>query len=256
MDKVGIALGLGYSPDEISNINTFQLMVHETKDLSVRWLPEDIRKLRKERKGAKLFCHSVFKVVIGRPYSTVIFRDHYLYICKQKFNGYVVHLPTEMDPQLCIDWIRKMINSSARILAEQRLEPVTVYFEHVPSKYYSTHFAEFAKMLKDAKLVLPVGICVDTCHLYASGISLDTAASVRKYFGKLADVGLPILVHLNDSMGDYESFVDRHAELGSKIWKDEKSGLAEILKLPYTKIIELADCKSSLELLSTIADIN
>lgn len=252
MDKIGIALGLGYSPDDIRDINAFQLMVHETKDLSTRWLPEDISKLRKERIDAKLFCHSVFKVVIGRPYSTVIFRDHYLYICKQKFDGYIVHLPTEMDPQLCIDWIRKMISSSARILADMRLEPVTVYFEHVPSKYYSEHFAEFAKMLKGANLPLPVGICVDTCHLYASGLSLDRAESVRKYFDKLEKVGLPILIHLNDSVGDYASFVDRHAELGTKIWEEEKSGLIEILKLPYIKIIELAECKPSIEVLMSL----
>jgi endonuclease IV len=253
MDNVGIALGTEYNPEDIRDINAFQLMVHETKDLSTKWTPDRIAELRRLKgKHVKLFCHSVFKVVIGRPYSTVIFRDHYIYVCKQRFEGYVVHLPVEMDPYVCIEEIKKMINSAARILEDRRIQPITVYFEHVPSGYFTKKFAQFAKLLKGAQLRLPIGICVDTCHLYVSGISLDSAESVDHYFAKLRNLGLPILIHLNDSVGDYNSLIDRHAELGTKIWEHEKSGLAELLKLPYIKIIELGDCRASVARLSDI----
>lgn len=242
MENLGIAISENYKGD----IGIFQLMVHETSDLGIRWTPDRIAELRANG-PSKLFCHSVFKVVVGRPFSTVIFRDHYLYVCRQKFDGYIIHLPREMDPQLCIEGIGKLFRSAARILAEERVEPIMVYLEHVPSEYYTQNFAEFGQMVKDAKLPLPVGLCVDTCHLFVSGISLASAKSVREYMEPVITVGLPVIIHLNDSENPLGSFVDRHAELGKLIWKDDRSGLVELMHLSLIKIIELRDCTGSID---------
>lgn len=249
---------LDQAPEWIINeCKIFQLMVHNTSDLSIRWHPEQIAELRKLKgRDIKLFCHSVFKVVIGKPFSTVIFRDHYLYVCRHKFEGYIIHLPREMDPQLCIEGIGKLFRSAARILAEERVEPITVYLEHVPSEYYSRHFAEFGKMVKAAKLPLPVGLCVDTCHLYASGISLGSGKMAKSYMDEILEIGLPVIMHLNDSEGALGSFVDRHAEIGSLVFNGSlntfddplnTNGITELMRLPIIKIIELGDCVGSVK---------
>ncbi len=62
-----------------------------------------------------------------------------------------------------------------------------------------------------------LGVCLDSCHLLASGYeirSADAAAAVVDEFDR--DVGLERLhaLHLNDSMTALGSNVDRHANLG------------------------------------------
>jgi deoxyribonuclease-4 len=62
-----------------------------------------------------------------------------------------------------------------------------------------------------------LGICVDTCHIFAAGYSLGT---LEEYHGTIEEldqtVGLGRLRvwHLNDSCRDRGSRVDRHAAIG------------------------------------------
>jgi deoxyribonuclease IV len=61
------------------------------------------------------------------------------------------------------------------------------------------------------------GVCIDTCHLFASGYDLRTQEDVDATFEKLKDiVGLKELkvVHLNDSKGGLGSNLDRHEHIG------------------------------------------
>jgi deoxyribonuclease-4 len=79
-------------------------------------------------------------------------------------------------------------------------------------------FEELARLLKlvPARLRRRIGICLDTCHLYAAGYDL-----VRDYDGvwtRFDDVlGLDRLgcIHLNDSMTPFNSHRDRHALIGA-----------------------------------------
>jgi deoxyribonuclease IV len=61
------------------------------------------------------------------------------------------------------------------------------------------------------------GVCIDTCHLFASGYDLRTKQDVNIIFEKIkAVVGLKELkiIHLNDSKGGLGSNVDRHEHIG------------------------------------------
>lgn len=61
------------------------------------------------------------------------------------------------------------------------------------------------------------GLCIDTCHLYASGYDLANASKSGEIIDRLdALIGLDSLklVHLNDSKGDLGSNLDRHYHLG------------------------------------------
>ncbi|MCL2768792.1 MAG: deoxyribonuclease IV [Solirubrobacterales bacterium] len=62
-----------------------------------------------------------------------------------------------------------------------------------------------------------VGICLDSCHLYASGYDIRTPAGMDGVLGEVrAEVGLDRLgsLHLNDSQGALGSNRDRHANIG------------------------------------------
>ncbi len=62
-----------------------------------------------------------------------------------------------------------------------------------------------------------VGICLDTCHIFAAGYDIRTAASYRKTidnFDKIIGFQHLFLIHLNDSRKDLGSRVDRHEHIG------------------------------------------
>jgi len=62
-----------------------------------------------------------------------------------------------------------------------------------------------------------LGVCLDTCHLFAAGYELRTAAGVQETLEAFdQEVGLKLLklVHLNDSTGGRGSRLDRHAHIG------------------------------------------
>jgi deoxyribonuclease-4 len=72
---------------------------------------------------------------------------------------------------------------------------------------------ELARDLTD----LPVGYCVDTCHLFAAGFDIRTAAGLRSTLRSASDaLGLTNVhvIHCNDSRAALGSRVDRHAGIG------------------------------------------
>lgn len=64
---------------------------------------------------------------------------------------------------------------------------------------------------------LPIGFCLDTCHLLASGHDVATPEGLKKTVAH-ADLVLGLenvpVIHANDSKGGLGSHVDRHANIG------------------------------------------
>ncbi|MBV9743009.1 MAG: deoxyribonuclease IV [Acidobacteriia bacterium] len=64
---------------------------------------------------------------------------------------------------------------------------------------------------------LPVGYCLDTCHLLAAGFDIATASGLRQTIHAIEQsIGLTYvhLLHANDSKTPRGSRVDRHAHIG------------------------------------------
>jgi deoxyribonuclease-4 len=62
-----------------------------------------------------------------------------------------------------------------------------------------------------------LGLCLDTCHLFAAGYGLDTAEGVDALVGELRGLGLADrlrLIHANDARDPRGSRRDRHADPG------------------------------------------
>jgi deoxyribonuclease IV len=78
-------------------------------------------------------------------------------------------------------------------------------------------FEEIGAMLDGVKNNRRVGVCLDTCHLLASGYDLCTEEGYRSTFDKFDDlIGFDRLkiFHLNDSKKPCMSRVDRHEHIG------------------------------------------
>lgn len=64
---------------------------------------------------------------------------------------------------------------------------------------------------------LPVGFCLDTCHLLASGYDVSTAAGLKKTVAeaeRLLGLENVRVIHANDSKGALGSHIDRHENIG------------------------------------------
>lgn len=78
-------------------------------------------------------------------------------------------------------------------------------------------FEQLGAMLDGVRDSTRLGVCVDTCHIFAAGYPLGTPAEYAKTFAALdAAVGLGRIraFHLNDSVKGLGSRVDRHADIG------------------------------------------
>lgn len=60
-----------------------------------------------------------------------------------------------------------------------------------------------------------MGICLDTCHLWAGGYKISNPGAFKQIFDHLNRFGCGVqVVHFNDSFHEFASFKDRHACLG------------------------------------------
>jgi deoxyribonuclease-4 len=78
-------------------------------------------------------------------------------------------------------------------------------------------FEQLAAILDRVARADRIGICLDTCHVFAAGYDIRTAEGYRKTLRELDGcLGLHRLkaIHLNDSLHGLGSRVDRHAHIG------------------------------------------
>ena len=113
-------------------------------------------------------------------------------------------------------------------------------------------FEEIAQIINSPKLKkYKIGVCFDTCHAFASGYDLRNEIAVKKTFSafnKIIGLEKLKLIHINDSIGDFNSKKDRHEHIGQgkiglngfeaivKFCKIKKINL--ILETPHDELLE------------------
>jgi deoxyribonuclease IV len=96
-------------------------------------------------------------------------------------------------------------------------------------------FEEIAGIINAKELKkYSIGVCLDTCHAFASGYDLRDEKTVKETFKKFDEViGLDklVLIHGNDSKTELDSKKDRHEHIGD----------GEIGKAGFEALVKLAD---------------
>jgi len=88
-------------------------------------------------------------------------------------------------------------------------------------------FEEIAAILDRVKLQEKMGVCLDTCHIYAAGYDIvNDLEEVLEAFDKIIGLSRLKAIHLNDSLHPLASRKDRHANIGQGT-----IGLEAIVKL-------------------------
>lgn len=78
-------------------------------------------------------------------------------------------------------------------------------------------FEHIGEIIEGVAKKIPIGVCIDTCHIFAAGYDIRTAEGWKKTLKEFDEkIGLNYLsaFHLNDSQKDLGSRVDRHADIG------------------------------------------
>jgi deoxyribonuclease-4 len=79
------------------------------------------------------------------------------------------------------------------------------------------HFEDLAFILDEIEHPRRVGVCLDTCHVFAAGYSMLSQHDYDRTFAefdRLIGLGKLKAFHLNDSLKPFGSRVDRHAHIG------------------------------------------
>jgi deoxyribonuclease IV len=83
---------------------------------------------------------------------------------------------------------------------------------------------EELKAILDACTDLPLGVCIDTAHLFASGWNIRTGEGLEAAIAaldRIVGLGRVAVIHVNDSKTPLNSRVDRHEHIGKgKIGKE------------------------------------
>jgi deoxyribonuclease-4 len=78
-------------------------------------------------------------------------------------------------------------------------------------------FEHLAYIIDRVHKKIPIGVCIDTCHIFAAGYDLRTEENLDQTihtFDKIVGIKYLQAFHVNDSLKPYASRKDRHAPLG------------------------------------------
>jgi deoxyribonuclease IV len=129
----------------------------------------------------------------------------------------VVHVGSHLGAGLekGVEQVANAVNRAVEAVDNQ----VKVLLENMAGQRNScgSRFEDIAEILSRVKNADRVGVCLDTCHIYAAGYDIRSEEAVEATISRLDKVvGLNRLwaVHLNDSKGALGSGLDRHEHIG------------------------------------------
>ena len=132
--------------------------------------------------------------------------------------GVVLHPGARLEASVehAIALVAEALNA---VLRPRKRGRTMILIEHTAGQgsAMGSRFEEIAAMLDAVTSARRVGVCLDTCHLLASGYDLCTEEGYRATFDEFDDlIGFDRLkvFHLNDSKKPCMSRVDRHEHIG------------------------------------------
>ena len=95
-------------------------------------------------------------------------------------------------------------------------------------------FEELRAIIDGLKLSKKVGVCLDTCHVFAAGYDIvNNLDRVMNEFDNIIGLERLKAIHLNDSLMPFNSHKDRHAKIGEG--EIGKSALEHFIRHPAIK---------------------
>jgi len=174
-------------------------------------------------KPAHILPHGIYLINLGSPEAEVLKKSRRAFLeeltrCQllgiKNLNFHPGSHKRQKTDKACLRQIAAFLSQ-----ALERVPDVTVVVENTSGAGGSVghSFEHLAYLIERVEPKERVGVCLDTCHLFAAGYDLRTSKS---YGDTMADfdriVGFDYLkgIHLNDSLGKLGGNRDRHRCLG------------------------------------------
>ncbi|MFN0065084.1 MAG: deoxyribonuclease IV [Chlamydiales bacterium] len=207
---------------------TIQLFTANQKQWRGKALNEDVieqyEKTLRETHMRKVMSHAGYLINLGSPKPDVhvksveAFRDEIercldLGVTYLNFHpGAALHDTVEN----CLDRIVETLLRMEDLLVDDSLR-LLIETTAGQGSCVGWRFEELSYILKKTKKTVPIGVCVDTCHIFAAGYDIRTDSAwnqTLKEFDQVIGLENLYAFHLNDSMHDLGERKDRHEALG------------------------------------------
>lgn len=171
----------------------------------------------------QILAHDGYLINLGHPQAEALAKSRAAFLdemqrCEQlgltSLNFHPGSHLRQISPGDCLARIAESVN-----LALDQTYGVTAVIENTAGQgsnlgHRLEHLAEIIDQVEDKSRV---GVCLDTCHLFAAGYDLTSDAAYAGFMAEFdAVVGFDYLkgLHLNDAKKELASRVDRHASIG------------------------------------------
>ena len=208
---------------------TVQLFTANQRQWKARSLAQDevdlFRQALEETGLKSIMSHDSYLINLGAPDPEVLmksraaFREEIIR-CLQLGISYMNFHPgaaLQEPREVCLKRIVESLLEMKDLFTGK--EPLKLVVEATAGQgsVYGWKFEELAAIVERTENDLPMGVCIDTCHIFAAGYDIRTKESLDKTlheFDKIVGLENLMAMHLNDSQKPIGSRVDRHAELG------------------------------------------
>jgi len=207
---------------------TIQLFTSNQKQWNGKPIPEDEvarYEAALEETGLKqIMCHDSYLINLGsnkpenleksrKAFKEEIERCHQLKIAYLNFHPGAATGDTE---EACIGRIVESLSACEALTAKG---PTRLLIEATAGQGTTVghKFEHLNAIIDGVKGKVPIGVCIDTCHIFAAGYDLRTKEAVYatiEEFDKVVGLKHLYAFHINDSLHDLGSRKDRHAHLG------------------------------------------
>lgn len=120
------------------------------------------------------------------------------------------------DPQRCLDNICDSLIQCEKLVEKGSLR-LLLEATAGQGSAVGYRFEQLAYIIEKVQDRVPIGVCIDTCHIFVAGYDLRTAdacdATINE-FDRIVGLKHLFAFHINDSTKKLGSHVDRHAPLG------------------------------------------
>lgn len=170
----------------------------------------------------KIMSHDSYLINLGCPNeetllkSRAAFREE-LIRCQQleiDFLNFHPGAALHESPERCLEVIVESLNELEPLAAKGKTK-LLLETTAGQGSAVGWRFEELGYIIERAKV--PLGVCLDTCHVFVAGYDIRTAEGWEKTLDEFdRHIGLKYLCafHINDSMKELGSRVDRHDYLG------------------------------------------
>lgn len=233
MVRVGFHVSITNSIDKAvdralaSQCETFQMFSRNPRG----WKFEELQQDEIERFIKKLRCSEIYPPIDHMPYLPNLAspRDNVYRLSLETLTAElkrcnmlkIPYLVTHLGSHLGVgeeEGIKRIIHCINKSLSEAN-NSVMILLETTAGTRNSIggKFEEIRKIIEGVKSKEKVGVCFDTCHVFAAGYDIRGEKNLDETINQFDEIiGLDLLkvVHINDSKGDLGSCIDRHEHIG------------------------------------------